>query len=95
MEQGKRQKALEKLESKLTETFVDEVKTASEQRLRDLVVQLSKEIEEIEDHKESDPELKSLKEQLKELSAPYRDAKANKRNGLKYVLLVLEERGKI
>lgn len=95
MEESKRKNTLEKLMKKLSESFVDDVKVADEKTLRDKIVQLSKEIEDIEEAKKADATLNSLREQVKDLAGAYKDAKKEKTDRLKYVILTLEERGKL
>ncbi len=95
MEESKRKATMEKLNKKLPESFIDDVKVADEKNLRDKIVQLSKEVEDLDDTKKSDPTLNALKEQLKDLAGGYRDAKKDRTDRLKFILLTLEERGKL
>jgi len=95
MEESKRKATIEKLNKKLPESFIDDVKVADEKSLRDKIVQLSKEVEDIDETKKSDPTLNTLKEQLKDLAGGYRDAKKDRTDRLKFILLTLEERGKL
>lgn len=93
MEKTKKAVALEKLSKQLSEVFVDEVRAADVKALKEKIVQLSKEIEDIEEAKKSDTRLNTLKEEIKDLAGAYRDAKKEKAARLKYVILTLEERG--
>lgn len=95
MEEQKRRDTLDKLENSIEETFVDEVRVADEKLLRDKIVNLSKEIEDVEESKRTNTTLNSLKEQMKDLSGGYKDLKKQKNARLKYVILTLEERGKL
>ncbi len=95
MEESLKKDRIQRLEKKLTETFIDEVNGLDEKGLRDKVVTLSKEIEDIERAKEADADLAALKDRVKELAGAYSDAKKDKSNKLKYVLFLLEEKGKL
>lgn len=95
MEESLKKDRIQKLERKLTETFIDEVRGLDEKGLRDKIVNLSKEIEDIDRAKEADADLAALKDKVKELAGAYFDAKKDKTNKLKYVLLLLEEKGKL
>lgn len=95
MDQPTRKNTLERLMKKLAESFVDDVRVSDEKTLRDKIVQLSKEIEDIEEAKKTDANLNSLREQVKDLAGAYKDAKKEKTDRLKYIILTLTERGKI
>ncbi len=93
--ESKKQKNIERLEKALPEHFVDSVRASNESHLKDMIVTLSQEIENIDEMMKSDPTLQSLREQIKDLSGGYRDAKRDKQNRLKYILAVLESKGKL
>lgn len=95
MEESKRQATLEKLQKHLAESFVDDVRVADEKAMRDKIVQLSKELEDHDEIKKNDSTLNALKEQVSDLNGGYKDARKEKSNRLKYVILTLEERGKL
>lgn len=95
MEDSKRKDLIEKLNKKLPESFVDDVRAADEKSLRDKIVELSKQVEDVVESMKNDNTLNSLKEQVKDLSGGYNDVKKEKRSRLKYILLTLEERGKL
>jgi len=82
-----------KLEKKLGADLSVELQKSSNDRLKDLVVNLSKEIEKIEQEKEADAKLAKLKEMLKDLSGGYNDARKEKKIRLQYCLMTLQERG--
>lgn len=85
------QEKLDKLETKLSTDFVLEIKKNSNpESLKDHVVKLSKEIEDIEELMKADAKLQTLKEQLKDLSSGYRDVKKEKNQRRKYVLLTMK-----
>lgn len=82
---------LDKLESKLDENFVLEIKkNNSSDFLKDQVVKLSKEIEDIEEQMKADVKLNTLKEQVKDLSSGYRDVKKEKNKKRQYILLTMK-----
>lgn len=95
MEESKRQNALDKLTTKIVESFLDEVKVSDEKTLRDKIIQLSKEVEDLDEIKKNDATLNALKEQMRDLGGGYRDARKEKTNKLKYVILTLQERGQL
>lgn len=95
MEELRRKSKMEKLTKKLSDTFLDEIKVAGEATLRDKVVQLSKEVEDLDEIKRNDATLNALKEQMKDLSGGYKDARKDKTDRLKFIILTLEERGKL
>jgi len=95
MEETRRKATLEKLTKSLEETFVDDVRVADEKTLRDRIVRLSKEIEDLDESKKTDKNLNTLKDQASDLSGAYKDAKKEKTTRLKYVILTLEERGNL
>jgi hypothetical protein len=95
MEDSKKQDLFDKLTKKLAESFVDEVRGLDEKSLRDRVVTLSKELEDVRDEQKEDKTLNALKEQLKDLNGGYNDLKKEKTNRLKYLILTLENRGKL
>ena len=95
MEETKRKATLEKLSKKIEETFVDDIRTADEKNLRDKIVQISKQLEDHDETKKNDGTLNNLKEQVADLNGGYRDARKEKSDRLKYVILTLEERGNL
>lgn len=95
MEESKRKSTMEKLTKKLPDSFLDDVKVADEKSLRDKIVQLSKEVEDCDEEKKNDSKLNALKEQLKDLNGGYKDARKDRTDRLKYIILTLEERGKL
>lgn len=95
MEESKRKEAIEKLLKKLPESFVDDVKIADEKTLRDKIINLTKEVEDIDDKKKNDSTLNHLKEQVKDLNGGYKDARKERTDRVKFILFALEERGKL
>ncbi len=95
MEESKVAARLEKLVKKLPDSFLDDVKISDEKTLRDKIVALSKEIEDVKETQKADRTLSALKEQLKDLNGGYNDLKKEKTNRLQFIILTLEERGKL
>jgi transketolase len=59
------------------------------------VVELSKEVEDVEERKKNDATLNDLKEDLKALAGGYNDLKKEAKKKIQYLLLLLESRGKL
>jgi hypothetical protein len=95
MEESKRKAVMEKLNKKLPESFQDDVKVADEKTLRDKIVSISKSVEDLDEEKKNDAKLNALKEQLKDINGGYKDARKDLTDRLKYIILTLEERGKL
>lgn len=93
MDKSKLEKKMEKLESKLDTDFRVEVQRANLSELKDKVVNYSKAIQEIDDARDADQTLNSLKEQIKDLSGGYRDAKKAIKNKLEYVINTMKLNG--
>lgn len=86
------QRRIDKLEKKLTDTFVAEARTSSKDKLEEKIVTLSKEIEAIEDAREADTKLTVAKEMVKDLAGAYGDARKEKKAKLTYILLTLKQK---
>ena len=82
-----------KLEKKLGADLSVELGKSSNDRLKELIVNLSKEIEQIEQERDADAKLQELKEMLKDLNGGYSDAKKDRKIRLQYCLMLLQERG--
>lgn len=70
--------------------FVAEVSGLSVQDLDARLAQLAKDIQQVEDSKEADEDLQSIKEQVKVASAPYRDAKKVLKQKTSYIISLLK-----
>jgi polynucleotide 5'-kinase involved in rRNA processing len=86
---------MEKLMKKLPDSFVSSVRAGDERTLKDLVVNLSKEIEDVREQQKEDSTLNALKEKMKDLNGGYQDVKKEKTNRLKFILMSLESKGKL
>lgn len=86
---------LKKIIAKLPTGFAEEADKMSDTKLKDLMLQCETNIESIEKSQDEDDRLKGARELVKEMSAPYRDAKSAQRYKIKYVLHLLGERGKL
>lgn len=87
-----------KLEGRLLkaagEATFEAMQGMDEQELRDRLVSLAQHEKETEDKLESDEKIGSLKEELKELQAPFKDALKSIKLQRQYAALRLEEMGK-
>lgn len=86
---------LKKLEQNLPESFVDSVKSIQNSDAEKQIVELSKEFEDITEQMKADAKLNDLKEDVKALSAGYKDLKKQAKSKIQYLLLLLESRGKL
>ncbi len=73
--------------------FHDEIVGLSKEDLDSRIVQLVKDLEEVDNAKEQDEGLQALRQQAKEAGAPYRDAKKAIKVKIKFILETLESRG--
>ncbi len=88
-----------KLEEKLLkaagEAVVEAMQSMSEQELRDRLVSLAQHEKETDDKLEADEKIKELKEELKNLQGPYKDALKSIKLQRGYAAVRLEEMGKM
>lgn len=78
----------------VSEEFMSEVAGLSVDSLQGKVVDLYKEIEDLLQAKAEDPDLLSLKEQLKEANSSYSSRIKELKGRISYILEVIESRGK-
>lgn len=83
------------LEKQIEETFVDSVRGLPNNDLKDKMVELNKEIRDNKEAQKQNTVIKDLKEKLKDLNKGYSDLNTEKSKRLKYILLLLESRGKV
>lgn len=74
--------------------FAAEASSLSPEGLVNRVVQCSKDAEEVDNAKEADEGLQQAKEEARLLGAPYSDAKKAIKLKIRYLLALLEEKGK-
>lgn len=86
---------LQTLRKKLDDNFVDSVKAKQNDDLREMIVGLSKEIQDVDQEKAKDNTLKTLRTQKSDLEGGYRDKKKFVDQKRQYVLLTLQERGNL
>lgn len=79
--------------SKLPDGFVDETAALKNEELEKIVFDCESNLYVIEKSKEVDEELLAAKENVKELSAPYREGKSAQTAKIQYALWLLEDRG--
>jgi len=86
-------KDINKVIKKLPEGFTSIVDGAKDQDLKSMMCQCEANIYTIDEAKEGDTKLSSAKEEIKEMNAPYREAKQVQTAKITYILHTLESRG--
>lgn len=86
-------KDINKVIKKLPEGFTSIVDGAKDQDLKSMLCQCEANIYTIDEAKEQDDKLSKAKEEVKELAAPYREAKSVQSAKITYILHSLESRG--
>ena len=84
-----------KLRKKLDEDLTTELENLDEQGLRQRIAQSECAIHESDRARETDSELNSTIEALKEMKAPYAEVKTTQKNIIKYSTCLLEKMGVI
>jgi hypothetical protein len=74
--------------------FFDEVASLDSDALEHRVVQLAKDLGDVEKAKEGDEALEQARETAKELNAPYNESRKAIRLKTSYLIQLLEEKGK-
>lgn len=83
---------LEKAIEKINESFCGEVRGMTEAQIKDVVCRLALQVEDITTAKENDSELEDLKQQIKEIEAPYKESLKNLRTQLKFAIGIMDEK---
>lgn len=83
---------MEKVDEKFP-TYSSEVLGLSVQQLEQRIVNLQKQLQDSETHKEENKELQSLSEKRSELLGPYRDVKSAVALKTKYLVSLIKEKG--
>lgn len=78
---------------KLSQEFIDATNQMSTNEVKERIISCESHLFDIAGAKEADTKLADLKQQVKEISAPYRDGKNEETAKLQYCLFVLQERG--
>ena len=86
-------KDINKIVKKLPEGFTSIVDSAKDQDLKSMLCQCEANIYTIDAAKDADVKLSKLKDEVKEASASYREAKQVQSAKITYILHSLEERG--
>lgn len=86
-------KNIEKFEKEYPE-FVSEAQSLDDSQLDARLAQLAKDGAAVDEAKEADEGLTQAREALSQLSAPYRDSKKAIKLKVKYIISILEARGK-
>jgi len=93
MTKGRKPKNLrDKLRVEMPE-FVEEVDSASVSDLESRLSRLTKDYEATEEAQKNDEELENAKALVKELSAPYREAKTMIKLKTKYIIASIKDKG--
>jgi transketolase len=87
------EKKMEKLEKNLDSDFKMEIQKMNQDKAKNLVVELSQQVQAIDSAKAEDDKLNALKEQVKDLAGGYRDARKLPATKLQYVLAIMKENG--
>jgi len=93
MEAQELDEKIQDLRKKLDDLFTDEIKTLDNDALKEKIVQLSKQVEDVDQEKAKDGKLKQLRTQKSDLEGGYRDRKKEIDRRRQYALLTLQERG--
>ena len=88
-------KSIQEKAQKELPDFVAEVDGLSEESISARLVELAKGMEELQSAKEGDEELEQAREKASELAAPYREAKAVTQLKTRYLIQLLQEKGKV
>jgi len=83
----------DKFLKKLPEGFADNMAAADTEELKSKILESERHIYEIDHERENNEELTRARENLKNISQPFRDAKATETAKIKYCLHVLQDRG--
>jgi hypothetical protein len=85
----------EKLEKAVGDNFAEEFRSAADERVKDKIVDLSKEIEKQLNDKRENQKLIELAAQRSALSGGYNDLIKKMKTEIKFLLDILESRGKL
>jgi hypothetical protein len=86
------QKHIKKL-NEFAQGYIESVEIATTEEIKKFILSSEQNIYEIEHEMENNSNLLKLKEQLKEASGPFTEAKSTETAKIKYCLFVLEGRG--
>lgn len=85
-------KRLEKLEKKMSDTEVSEIKVCDHKKLKDMVYELSKKLEDIQNTKNADEKYQAVKLAKSDFDAAYNDLLKPIKTMLSYVLLTIQSK---
>jgi O-succinylbenzoate synthase len=86
------EKRLEKLEKKMSDTEVSEIKVMDSKKLKDVAFELSKKLEEIESTKQADEKYQAAKQAKADFDSAYRDLLSPIKTQLSYIHLVIQNK---
>jgi len=87
------EKKLDKLASKLSETFLSEVKVMQPTQLKEAALKYAKLLENIEDDKKSNEKLQSVLSQKKDLESGYKESAKYAKMKMQYILATMKVNG--
>ena len=73
--------------------LVDGINSMDTNEIKNKILEIEGHLYSIDNAKDADSELSSLREKVKQISAPYRESKGVETAKLKYCLYILESRG--
>jgi len=94
MDEAKENK-LQKLMKKVEETFVDSVRAASNEKLRDEIIKLTGEIDEQMESKKNNTVLAEHRANAKALADGYNNVIKDRKDRISLIMLLLESRGNL
>lgn len=89
----KPKRSLEETVRKEMPEFAEEVQSLSASELNDRIANYAKDVEAVQDAVEADQGLEQAREQVNQLSAPYREAKKALRMKIRYIIGMTKEQG--
>jgi hypothetical protein len=89
------EKKRDKLAGKIDAEFVETSLSMQDGQIKDMVVSMSKELEDLKLKKKEDPKISSLAADLKALRDGYKDLINPIKFKIQFLLVLLEERGKL
>ena len=86
---------INKILKKLPTGYAEDVQGYSEEKLRQEIIQAESNIARLNAEQESDDKLNGAKELVKDLTEPYKAAKSAQRAKIDYVMIQLDEQGRL
>lgn len=80
---------------KLLGAFEQDAQSLSDDELKKCIVDTSNKVSEVEDAQDNDPDLNAAKDQVKEISTPYKELIREQQAKVRYCVFLLKDRGKL